>query len=475
MEFLNKIDKKNILVVGDTILDIYSFGDISRISPEAPVPIFRRKQKNYVLGGAGNVALHLVAGNQNVSIFTIVGDDFEGQLLKNMFQKKGVETNLVFISNRKSTVKERYLANNQQILRVDTEDTTDISFEECKIMLAQLEKVIHHYDLIVISDYLKGLLTYELTQGIIQLANQKRIKVIIDIKDTKIDKYKGAYLLKPNVFELQALMKTSVENNTSALLASQWLREKCDCTYVLTTCGAEGIIFASKTEHYLVKTEKTEIVDATGAGDTVIAYIALCIANQIHIKQAIKVANYAASLQVKKLGTSVVYLQELKNFVKKSTHGFHHKLLNHDEANRLREIYANKKMVFTNGCFDILHTGHVRYLQEASSLGDILVVALNSDQSVKRQKGSSRPIYNVQDRAELLCALECIDYVVIFHEDTPYNIIKSIQPDILVKGDDYSAEDVIGKDLVESRGGRLQLLKRCNGKSTTNIINKIKS
>lgn len=476
MYHLNKVKNKHILVVGDVMLDNYYVGDVRRISPEAPVPVFRKRSERSVLGGAANVAANLVAANQQVSIMSIVGNDDNGRRLMAQFSEQGVDAKLVGKLQRSTTIKTRFLAdNNQQILRLDVEDTDAITKQECSSMLHQLQGNISQFDLILMSDYLKGLLTHEFCQGIIKMAKANSIPVVIDVKDPKYGKYYGATLLKPNLNELRALTGRNADTKKEIVDAAEELRKRSNCQYVLATLGAKGMALIGDGEPYFVKSLAREVYDVSGAGDTTVAYLATCMANGIPIREAVDIANYAAGIQVGKVGTSSVYWQEVRDLISNEDNGISHKILSPEEVLHFRKDNAQKKIVFTNGCFDILHIGHKRYLQQAATLGDILVVGVNSDASVKRLKGPSRPVNNEQDRAEMLSAMGFIDYVVIFDEDTPYELIKKIQPDILVKGGDYKPEEVVGRDIVLARGGRLELISFVEGKSTTNIINKVKS
>ncbi len=474
MFHLNQINTRQILVVGDVMLDNYYVGDVRRISPEAPVPVFRKHSERSVLGGAANVAANLIAAGQQVSMMSIIGDDENGRRLMASFSEQGVNAKLVSKLQRSTTIKTRFLAdNNQQILRLDVEDTDAISKKECQVMLEQLRESISQFDLILISDYLKGLLTQEFCQGVIKMARANNIPVIIDVKDPKYGKYYGATLLKPNLNELRSLTGKNVETDNEIVEASEELRKRCNCKYILTTLGGRGMVLVGDGEPYFVKSLAREVYDVSGAGDTTIAYLSTCIANGLPIREAVDIANYAAGIQVGKVGTSSVYWHEVRDLISNEDHGSIHKILTIEEINNFRKENANKKIVFTNGCFDILHVGHKRYLQKAATLGDILIVGLNSDASVRRLKGPTRPVNNEQDRAEMLSALGFIDYVTVFDEDTPYELIKKIQPDVLVKGGDYKPDEVVGKDIVEARGGRLELIQFVEGKSTTNIINKI--
>ena len=457
------------------MLDTYYNGDVKRISPEAPVPVFRKRTERHVLGGAANVAANLVAAGQNVSVMAIIGNDNPGQLLKENFWQQDINTELLVTLNRHTTEKTRFLAaNNQQVIRLDVEDTSPLSDKECNAMLQALRKKIKTFDLVLISDYMKGLLTYEFTQSVICMAREYAIPVIIDVKDPKAGKYSHATLLKPNLKELSDLTGMRVETDEQIIAASKFLRDSCLCNYVLTTCGARGMVLVGEEAPYFVDAIQQEVYDVSGAGDTTIAYIATCMVNGFTMKEAVDIANLAAGIQVSKVGTSSVYWREVRNKLSKQNEGNVHKLIGGKAIDSFRKNHTNQKIVFTNGCFDILHIGHIRYLQEAAKLGDILVVGLNTDASVKRLKGSDRPINSQLDRAEILGALNFIDYIVLFEEETPLKLIQKIQPDILVKGGDYKPDDVVGREFVEALGGKLVLIPFVEGKSTTIIIEKIK-
>lgn len=475
MSRLNNIQAKNILVIGDIMLDTYFSGDVKRISPEAPVPVFRKKAQRSVLGGAANVAANLVAAGQNVSMMAVMGTDEVGERLNGIFKEKGIDTSLILRTNRRTTEKTRFMAsNNQQVLRLDVEDTDPLTTEDCNTLLNMLEKAISGYDIVLLSDYLKGLLTYDFTQGIIRTAKANGIPVVIDVKGTDAKKYSGATLLKPNLKEVVDLTGMTVENDEQIVKASLALKEKSGVDYVLTTCGGRGMVLVGDNEPYFIDAVGQEVFDVTGAGDTTIAYLAACITNGMSIREAVDIANLAAGIQVSKVGTSSVYWSEIRERIASQAEGAIHKIISGRSVEQFRSEHKNQKIVFTNGCFDILHIGHIRYLQEAAKLGDVLIVGLNSDASVKRLKGPERPINSEQERAEMLGALGFVDYVVVFEEDTPLNLINTIQPDVLVKGGDYSPNDVVGKTEVESRGGKLVLIPFVEGKSTTRIIEKIK-
>lgn len=475
MRLLNNIEAKHILVIGDVMLDTYFTGDVKRISPEAPVPVFRKKKERSVLGGAANVAANLISAGQRVSVMAVVGKDKTADRLKQRFLDQGIDISLLFTLDRSTTEKTRFLAaNNQQVLRLDVEDTTPLSEEDCDKMLQALDRQIDQFDLILLSDYLKGLLTHDFTQGVLQRAKAKEIPAIIDVKDPKVEKYKDAFLIKPNLKELQDLTGETAENDHDIISLSNKLRQICNVNYVLTTCGARGMVLVGEDSPYFIESVGKEVFDVTGAGDTAIAYLAACMVNGFDMREAVDIANHAAGIQVSKVGTSSVCWNEIREHLTSSENAIAHKILTGRAIEHFRKDHSAEKIVFTNGCFDILHIGHLRYMQEAAKLGDLLVVGLNSDASVRRLKGPDRPINGQADRAEMLSALEFVDYVVVFDEDTPYELIKQIQPDVLVKGGDYRPDNVVGKDIVEARGGELVLLQFVEGKSTTNIINKIK-
>lgn len=288
-------------------------------------------------------------------------------------------------------------------------------------------------------------------------------------------KYAGAFLIKPNLSELQDMAGMMVKTDEQIVAASSKLKEICRSQCILTTCGGRGMILIGEKKPIIVNADDHEVFDVTGAGDTALAYLAAVLANEFSVKKAVEISNHAAGLQVTKTGTAVIGLSEVRESAYRLEEDVAGKVLSRRFAEDLRKCASDKKIVFTNGCFDILHVGHIRYLRQAAELGDILVVGLNSDASVKRLKGENRPINSEYDRAELLASLEFVNYIVIFEEDTPYELIKQIKPDVLVKGSDYAPEDVVGKDIVESYGGKLMLIDFVNGKSTTGIIHRIRN
>lgn len=480
----NRINRKNILVIGDVMLDRYACGSVSRISPEAPVPVLLKETGRCVPGGAANVAANLAAGGQNAFVMSVIGEDEAGDILLELLEQEGIDVSLSIRYARSTTVKTRFLADGHQLLRMDTEITDEMPKAVTDRLLAEYKNAVAGMDLIILSDYQKGLLTDRFVPELIKTADRMGKKVLIDVKDPDVRKYQGAYLLKPNLKELRTLTHRAAYTEKEIEEASRQLMRQADCTYVLTTCGARGMVLVGEDILYKVKPAGQEVFDVTGAGDTVIAYLAACLANGFGIQDAVLAADHAAGIQVAKSGTAAVRLQEVYRamgagfFIPDKTGDSalcSGKLLTGTETARLRQWYADRKIVFTNGCFDILHAGHVRCLQEASKLGDILVVGLNADRSVRRLKGEGRPVNGQADRAELLCALDCVDYVAVFEEDTPKRLITEIQPDVLVKGGDYTPQEVAGSEIVKARGGTIKILPYVEGKSTTDIIRRMKA
>lgn len=474
------ISPKSILVIGDAMLDIYYYGGVDRISPEAPVPVFKREGERIVLGGAGNVAVNLAAANQRVSLMALTGRDSYGDKLRELCSYYGIDTRFLLQSEKPTTVKTRFLAERrQQVLRVDMEDARPIDDETAETALSALESGVRDFDLLIVSDYMKGLLTETFMRGLFRIADSAGVPALVDVKDARLKKYKGAFLLKPNLLELRRMTGMPAQSKEEIIEASAWLAKACECQYVLTTCGARGMaLVRPETERvsdaFWVNSTGHEVYDVTGAGDTAIAYLGACLANRFPIREAVRVANYAAGVQVSKVGASAVYLREVEAFYSGVSEALTHKILNAGEIANFREKHANQTIVFTNGCFDIPHVGHIRYLREAAKLGDVLVVGLNSDASVRRLKGAERPVNRENDRAEMLCAFGFVDYVAIFGEDTPLNLIRAIQPDVLVKGGDYTEESIVGADFVRARGGNVVVLPYVEGKSTTKIVERIR-
>jgi len=478
MKSIERIESKRILVVGDAMLDVYWTGNVTRISPEAPVPVFHRISERSGLGGAANVAANLAAAGQRTTLLAAVGEDAEGDILISKLCNLEIDVTLMKrIQGRATTTKTRFLAaNHQQVLRVDAEDTSPLSDEDTAEMFAAFDARISEYDIVVLSDYMKGMISPNFAQHVIGIARDVGVSVITDVKGQDAEKYRGAYLIKPNLSELGVLIGTNPVTTDEIADASRSLLGVCEAEYILTTMGDRGMMLVNdKGGQSVIETAAIEVYDVSGAGDTVIAYLAACLANGYSVEEAASVANIAAGVQVGRSGASPVFLPEVAERLRKEHEEFSgaSKVIEVSMLPALRERTAAGRIVFTNGVFDILHLGHVDYLQRAAALGDILVVGINADASVKRLKGEGRPINGEWDRALMLAALGFVDYVVPFGEDTPIDLIKALRPDVLVKGADYKSEDVAGREFVESNGGQLVLLPLVEGRSTTSIIEKI--
>ena len=471
MNILKEVTPK-ILVLGDLMIDHYLWGSCERISPEAPVQVVDVAKETTVLGGAGNVINNLKALGADVSVAGVIGNDANGKELREMLHAIDVDSkNLITQSGRKTSKKSRVIAVSQQILRYDKESKDAITQESVAKILDSVKENIQAYDALILSDYGKGVLTEELCQAVIKLANENGVKVLVDPKGSDFSKYRGAYLLTPNKKEAQLATGIDIKDDASLQEALLQLKSECDLTVSLITLSEDGIaIFDSELKRF--PTVAKEVFDVTGAGDTVIASIAYALSAGKSIDETAQFANLAAGVVVGKIGSATVSIDEIEEYeasLHKSTSDAHIKSFAEIDAIVDRYKKNGKKVVFTNGCFDILHVGHVKYLQIAKSFGDVLIVGLNSDASVSRLKGPTRPVNVAEDRAYLLAALEAVDFVVPFEEDTPYELIKMIAPDVLVKGGDYEGKTVVGTEFAKE----LKLVDFVDGKSTTKTIEKI--
>lgn len=461
-----------LLVIGDLMIDHYLWGSCERISPEAPVQVVNVKNESAVLGGAGNVINNLCALGAQVDVISVVGGCEISDELKVLLGNIDVDTqHLITQKDRITSKKSRIIAAQQQVVRYDRESTDEINRESQKSILDYFEKNISNYDAVLLSDYGKGVLTIELTQSLITIANTNNKKVLVDPKGLDYSKYKGAYLLTPNKKEASEATQVTIKDEASLTQAITQLKDECDLDVSLITLSEDGVAIYDDS----LRTHPTaarEVFDVTGAGDTVLASLGFALACDYQIDDAVKFSNLAAGVVVGKIGSATATLNEIVEYessLNKSSSDEHIKTL--DEITLLStELKARgKKIIFTNGCFDILHAGHVRYLETAKSYGDVLILGLNSDRSVKALKGEGRPINMQMDRAYILAALEAVDYVVVFDEDTPYELIKAIKPHVLVKGGDYEGKEVIGQDIADE----LKLVQFVDGKSTTKTIEKI--
>jgi D-beta-D-heptose 7-phosphate kinase/D-beta-D-heptose 1-phosphate adenosyltransferase len=465
------------LVIGDLMLDEYLWGRADRISPEAPVQVVDVIREELRLGGAGNVVHNLATLGAKVSVCSVLGDDQNGHELLGRFSNQLIDTQAIFLdAGRRTSRKTRVVAAHQQIVRIDRESREALP---TAVELELSNWIATHastYSVIVLSDYNKGVLTPAVIAAAISAAAAGGIPILVDPKGTDYTRYAGATLLTPNRKEAEAASGITITDAASLTEAANMIMSRVGLEHLLITRSEEGMsLFSKDGEIVHIPTVAREVFDVSGAGDTVLATLAVGIASGFSMAESARLANVAAGIAVGKLGTSIVTPQEIIDAVSLSHKDSHAKIKSLDVLSPLiaAEKDRGKRIVFTNGCFDLLHTGHVKYLQKARRLGDLLVLGLNSDASVKRLKGPKRPLIDQEERAHLLAALDCIDYVIIFDEDTPLNLITSLKPDVLAKGGDYALNDVVGRDVVESNGGRVELITFVDGKSTTNIIERI--
>jgi len=461
-----------LLVVGDLMIDHYLWGSCDRISPEAPVQVIDVKHENTVLGGSGNVINNLKALGSQVDVISVIGECGVADELKKLLVNINVDTRYIVTQvGRMTSKKSRIIASQQQVVRYDRESTDEINAESKNVILNTFAKIISDYDGVLLSDYGKGVLTNELTQSLINVANENGKKVLVDPKGSDYSKYKGAYLLTPNKKEASEATQINIKDNASLSQAITQLKTKCDLNVSLITLSEQGVAIYDD-ELRIHPTVAREVFDVTGAGDTVLASLGFALACEYDIDDAVKFSNLAAGVVVGKIGSATATLNEIIEYessLNKSTSDEHIKTLAEITTLTTELKVRDKKIVFTNGCFDLLHVGHVRYLEAAKSFGDVLILGLNSDSSVTTLKGEGRPINTQMDRAYILAALEAVDYVVIFDADTPYDLIKAVKPHTLVKGGDYEGKEVVGQDIA----GELKLVQFVDGKSTTRTIQKI--
>jgi D-beta-D-heptose 7-phosphate kinase/D-beta-D-heptose 1-phosphate adenosyltransferase len=481
---LSALAQKRVLVVGDVMLDRYLWGDVKRISPEAPVPVVRVRQQSEVPGGAGNVAANLAGLECPVSILGICGNDEAGNRLRKIFLEKGIEPLLQESIARPTISKTRIMARGQQLLRLDEEEPRILSPELEEKIIARFELNAPECDAVVLSDYGKGIFqTPDLCQHLIGFCTTRGIPVLVDPKGADWTRYQGATCITPNTAELELAAGSAVEESELELLQSaSAIRRRYGLEWLLVTRGAMGMVLCGKdASPLLIPARAREVFDVSGAGDTVIATLAAGLALKLSFAEAAQLSNLAAGIVVGKLGTQPITRPELSsaielNDMQRQSSGAS-KIAALDSARILVKSWqsSGQKVVFTNGCYDLLHPGHIHLLHQSRDLGDRLIVGLNTDASVRRLKGSSRPIVAERDRAAIVSALGCVDLVVLFDEDTPLELIQAIKPDILVKGEDYRLDQVVGREVVESHGGRVCLVPLLQGYSTTRIAEKIAS
>ena len=484
-----QLKKCTIMVIGDVIIDANHHGIVDRVAQEAPTPILSSIKTEYLLGGAGNVCSNISAVGAKAYLLSCCGDDAMAELLTEKLQHHQIESYLIRDSARPTTVKHRYYAHNQQLFRMDVEEKAQVLSSMRTRLLHHLRETISHVDAIVISDYGKGLLSKKFIQDIIALAKEHNKEVIIDPKHKDFSFYKNANFVTPNLEELQKATKGREKTIDSIVKASRKLKKKHSINALLVTLSEQGVLLVCDDYYAHFATIAQEVYDVTGAGDTVIAIFSVFVAMGLSSTIAARYANNAGGVVVAKHSTATVSLDEMENLYYSTVKDGQYFTLKEDVS---RETFSSwniedalhkvhdwkkekQKIAFTNGCFDLLHDGHIYLLTQIKKMNVRIIIGLNSDSSVKEIKGDTRPIYTQMKRLDLLLGLNIVDGVFLFDEETPKNLIEKIKPDILIKGSDYKDQNIIGKDFVESYGGQVLLMNLLEGHSTSKQIESFKN
>lgn len=474
----SSFDKCRILVIGDLMIDEYLWGKVDRISPEAPVQVVSVVRDSCTLGGAGNVVNNLVALGVKVSVASVIGAGDNALLLLKLFKDLGVDTTgLVQTPTRPTTKKTRILAGHQHVLRIDRETKQEISQAHVAKLVQFVKERIHNFNMVLLSDYGKGLFTEKLLRQLIDAAKQNKKTIIVDPKGLNFRKYAGATAITPNKKEASLAAGIEIVDDASLMVAGQKLLQDTPVQKVLMTCGKEGmVLFEHDKKPYRISAKARQVFDVSGAGDTVLAVLGAGFASGASFRQAAALANVAAGIVVGKVGTAPVSREELKRALDPSVGALAAKQKNLSDlipiADRLRA--EGKTIVMTNGCFDLLHIGHIKLLSASKKMGDVLIVAIDDDESVRALKGKDRPIIGAQERLRIISALDCVDYVTLFSTNELEHLIEAIRPDVLTKGSNYTTETVLGRDIVERSGGCVALIPITEAVSSTRIINQIK-
>ncbi len=484
LKTVTNLGSPQVLVVGDFMLDIYTFGDAERISPEAPVPVLKVKDVKTSCGGAGSVAVDLAALGAKVFCIGIVGDDENAKILKHLLSDAGVDTTgLVTAGDRPTICKQRLIGlaqhrHQQQLFRIDSESTEPVTGRRAEQLISLFKEKIQDSDVACLQDYNKGLLTEGLCRTLIEQAKNAGKKIVVDPSlAADYSKYKGASVITPNRQETSIAVGFELKNESDYKKAAGQLAERLNLDAVIITLDKEGSYLKTKDTSELVPTRPRNVYDVTGAGDMVLATVAAALAGGCDYKTAVQLANITGGLEVEKFGVAAVTIEEIINEIIAQNRGKSGKLRTIESLKAELNLWRkqNETIVFTNGCFDVLHLGHIEFLKYCRANGNVVIVGLNSDKSVRMIKGSDRPINNQYDRAAVLASLETVDYIILFDEADPLNLIKRIRPDVLIKGRDWKEKGVIGAEFVKSYGGSVLFAPLVEGKSTTATIEKMKS
>ena len=473
---LSSFSSTSVLVVGDVMLDRFLWGDVGRISPEAPVPVFNVNERSAVLGGAANVAANLAGLGCRVFLLGVRGQDDNGGMLVQKLAQAGIEDHLLEDETRPTVTKTRVMARSHQLIRLDEEKTHPASPEIVKKLTKLFRGLLSDVQAVIISDYKKGLLGAALCSELISHGRKAGLPILIDPKGRDWERYRGATCVKPNAAELDLITSGKINNESDLIERAAEVREAYDHEWLLISRGEKGVILVGRdTDPLIIPARARQVYDVSGAGDTVMAVLGAGVGAGLDFEEAARLANTAAGVVVSKLGTQPIAWNELLAAWQYNGAGPDLKVSSLSVAEVQVDAWrgAGDRIVFTNGCFDLLHAGHVKLLYEAAREGDKLVVGLNSDASTRRIKGPDRPVVRGIERVQVLAALDCVDMVVVFEEDTPIRLIETLKPDVLVKGADYRKEEVVGRELVEGRGGKVVLLDLLEGLSTSRLIDRM--
>lgn len=473
---LARMQGVSVLVVGDVMLDEYLWGRVERISPEAPVQVVDVASTTQALGGAANVARNVTALGGQATLVGLVGKDPAGDSLCELLAGAGIEQRGMIRSGARPTIqKTRVMAQRQQVVRYDRESRVTATPDETRELIQAALRVMPDCRAVLVSDYAKGAVDPTLCAAIVKRARELGIPVCVDPKGTDAGRYRGATLLTPNLLEAAALDAPVANEDADVAGAAERIRRAAELDAVLVTRSERGMTLVEATGATHIPTRAREVYDVTGAGDTVLAAAGLALAAGGSLAEAASLSNDAAGVVVGKVGAACATPLEIVQHVRETSAASDSKVVGREELIRAvaRLKAEGRRIVFTNGCFDLLHVGHVRYLQKARELGDVLVLALNTDDSVRRLKGPGRPVVPEHERACVLAALGCVDYVTLFAEETPIELIARLHPDVLVKGGDYRPDQVVGRETVEGYGGRVEIVPYLLGRSTTELIRRI--
>jgi len=484
LKAVTNLGSPKVLVVGDFMLDVYIYGDAVKISPEAPVPVLKITETEHRCGGAGSVAANLAALGANAYCLGVIGDDQDGEILRAKLIEAGANIDGLFrAANRPTISKQRLIGlaqhlHRQQLIRMDKESTEPFSDELNESVLAAYKDRLPDVDMVCLQDYNKGLLGDSLCRQMIRLASQANKKVLVDpCLTSDYSKYAGATAVTPNREESSTAVGFELIDAETAAKAADCLFQKLQLEAVVITLDKDGAYLRTEKKGLMIPTRPRSVYDITGAGEMVLAMLATALSAGCDYETAVQLSNIAGGIEVEKFGTATVTIEEMTDQIAAQSRVASGKILEVDSLlNELARHRRKKRtIVFTNGCFDVLHRGHLEYLRFCRRHGDVVVLGLNSDNSVRVIKGPGRPINNQEDRAALLAAMEMVDYVTLFDEPSVLNLVKKVRPDVLVKGEDWAVKGVVGREFVESYGGKVALAPLVENKSSTATIEKIKS